>query len=1077
LVTVLGLSIVSMAAFVSALRWVDHTLDVRNTIDDWRARVRSADTLGATFVTTRDPSAREGFIVALARQREAAHRLRSLVGDNQAQLAAVEAATRDAELLLAGRQELVALAVAGRHELAWERALEEERTAARRRERFEDDCDRLEAHETAILGVRRAEARTRVLFTLVGGSSLGVIAFALLIAVWASRARRERELTAAAEQSSARLNTLSDIAAALSDARNTAEVAEAVVDVGMRALGADTCTLYELNESGTALELIGSRGVAPEVLALIRTITEQAGNPVAFETLRTGRMIWAESEDDYRQLFPTIAAVKTRGPRAKAFWSVPLIVEGRAVGLLGMGFYEARPLPFEERVLVDTLGKHCAQALVRAAGREREDEARRWFTTTLRSIGDAVIATNARGLVTFMNPIAEELTGFQEAEAQGRPLDEVFQIFSEHTRQPVESPVVKVLREGAAVGLANHTILRAKNGREIPIDDSGAPIRNESGRTIGVVLVFRDVSFDKADRARREFLGQAGEALAGSLDVGSTLSTVARLAVPLIADWSSIQIVEPGAQPREAAVFHADPAKLEHVRRLVERYPPDPDSRSGTAEVLRTGKSELYVEVPAALLEAAARDAEHLELLRTLSLRSAMVVPLKSRGRVLGAMTFAYAESNRRYSDHDLAFAEDFARRAAMAIENALALRQVEEAREHEHRLRGDAEVASRAKDEFLAMVSHELRTPLNAILGWTVMLRSPDSQKNLERGLAVIERNARAQAKLIDDVLDVSRIISGKLALNLGPTSVADAVSASIETVTPAAQAKDIAIEASLPAEPLVITADAQRVQQVVWNLLSNAVKFTPKGGHVAVSAKLEGSDVLIEVKDTGEGIRPDAIGFVFEPFHQADASTTRRHGGLGLGLAIVNQLVAAHGGSVSASSPGPGGGATFLVTLPARSVTPAISQLGGVEAAGDRSTKDRGLPRIDGLRVLVVDDEEDALLLVTQVLAAHGADVHGVASAREALDELAKVLPDVIVSDIGLPDEDGYSLIRRIRSLPSERGGRTPAVALTAYAREEDAHRAFAAGYQIHVAKPVEPAELATVIANLGGRSLEAS
>jgi PAS domain S-box-containing protein len=1076
LAAVFGLSAAAAVSYLSAVAWVDHTLDVRNAIDEWRSRVRAADKFGSDFVATQDPKLRELFIGELSRQRDAAQRLRTLVANDPSHVAGVDAAAHDAEVLLAGREELVALTAAGRPDLARDRALDDERTADRRRERFEDDCDRLEQRETALLGVRRESARVRVLWAMFGGSLLGMSAFGLLINVWASRARRERALRNATEEANERLRTLSDVAAAISEARSPVEVAEAVMDVGMRVLRADICTIYKANENGTALELLGARGVAPEILSRVRTLTEKSVNPVAFETLRTGRMIWAENEEDYRRLFPELASVEAQGPRAKAFWSVPMIVEGRGVGLLAMGFHEPRPRPPVERVLVDPLGRHCAQAMVRSVAREREEEARRWFTTTLRSIGDAVIATDAEGRVTFMNPIAEELTGFSETDAQGRPLEEVFRIVSEQTRQPIESPVSKVLREGAVVGLANHTVLRARNGNELPIDDSGAPIRNESGRIVGVVLVFRDVSFDKADRARREFLAQAGEALVASLDFENTLSTVARLAVPLIADWSSVHLAESGAAaPRQAAVFHADPTKLELVRRLGERYPPDPNARTGAAEVIRTGRSELYVEIPPALLEAAAKDAEHLKLIRALDLRSAMVVPLRSRGRTLGAMTFAYAESNRRYSDEDLAFAEDFARRAAMAIENALALRQVEAAREHEHKLRADAEVASRAKDEFLAMVSHELRTPLNAILGWTVMLRSPDTGKNLDRGLAVIERNARAQAKLIEDVLDVSRIISGKLALNLGPTPLADTIQASIETVTPAAQAKGIRMEADLPGDGLVIVADAQRVQQIVWNLLSNAVKFTPKGGQVGISAKLEGSDILIDVKDTGEGIRADALDYVFEPFHQADASTTRRHGGLGLGLAIVKQLVTAHGGTVTATSPGPGKGATFQVALPARSATPAIGR--GTSLSGDRASKTPVPPRIDGLRVLVVDDEEDALALVSQVLVAHGAEVHAVGSAREALEKVGSLLPDVIVSDIGLPEEDGYSLIKKIRSLPTERGGRTPAVALTAYAREEDAFRAFAAGYQIHVAKPVEPTELATVVANLGGRSLDVS
>jgi signal transduction histidine kinase len=438
-------------------------------------------------------------------------------------------------------------------------------------------------------------------------------------------------------------------------------------------------------------------------------------------------------------------------------------------------------------------------------------------------------------------------------------------------------------------------------------------------------------------------------------------------------------------------------------------------------------------------------------------------------------MTFVYAESGRRYTRDDLEFAQNFADRAGLAIENAIALRETEEAHIEERRLRGQSELASRAKDEFLAMVSHELRTPLNAILGWTVILRRRNPAVEIDRGLSVIERNARTQAKLIEDVLDISRIISGKLLLSLGPTNIADAVSSAVETVTPAAEGKGIAIQVE-PVEPsLVITADPNRVQQIMWNLLSNAVKFTPKGGKVMVRAVREGSEVRLCVKDSGEGIRREVLPLIFEPFHQADASTTRRHGGLGLGLAIVRQLVSAHGGTVNAESEGPGQGASFVVRLPARSAVPAViravpaatkSQVDTLAVAGAQ-----GAPRLAGLRLLIVDDERDALMLVGEVLREQGAEVHLADSAADALDRLAAVQPDVIVSDIGMPETDGYALIRRIRALPESLGGSTPAIALTAYARAEDAQRALAAGFQMFVPKPVEPSELVGVVADLGG------
>jgi CheY-like chemotaxis protein/anti-sigma regulatory factor (Ser/Thr protein kinase) len=278
------------------------------------------------------------------------------------------------------------------------------------------------------------------------------------------------------------------------------------------------------------------------------------------------------------------------------------------------------------------------------------------------------------------------------------------------------------------------------------------------------------------------------------------------------------------------------------------------------------------------------------------------------------------------------------------------------------------------------------------------------------------------------------------------------------------------------VPDATLTITADSDRLQQIVWNLLSNAVKFTPKSGHVAIAAYRDGSDVCIRVSDSGEGIRPDVLPVVFEPFKQADASTTRRHGGLGLGLAIVKRLVSAHGGIVHADSEGDGKGATFVVRLPARSAVPAISRGSRASTTIQTAATQEDAPRLDGLRLLVVDDEEDALGLVSEVLREQGADVHVAASAREALEKFARVRPDVVVSDIGMPEADGLSLIRKIRARPPDQGGRTPAVALTAYARAEDAQRAFAAGYQMHVTKPVEPMQLATIVANLGGRTLDA-
>ncbi len=1052
-------------SYVAANRWVDHTLEVDQEADEWLIAVLDTQTGLRGFVLSGTPIFLAPYESAISRERARAAHLKELVQDNPTQAANVDTTDHDALRMMAFFAEVLALAKTAPHDEVLRLIATGE--GQRRMDAFRADIDRIRADETRLLAERRAVANSRALYAFGGVLVIGLAAFGSVFYAWTVQRRRANLVDRLAEEARERLEALSAVASALAAARTRAQVADAVVEHAFAAAKADTCTLYLLNDTGTLLELIGERGVSPQIMEKIRSITETAGNPDLFASMKSGRATWVESAAEYTARLPVLAAAPAKGPRAKSFWSVPLIVEGLPIGLLGMGYYAERAFPEDERRFIETLAGQCAQALLRATRLEREDQARRLLATTLRSVGDAVIATDTEGAVVFMNAVAERLTGWTSDDARGRPLEEAFQIYSEETREVVESPVKKVLRDGVVVGLANHTVLRAKDGTEVPIDDSAAPIRDEGDRLLGVVLVFRDVTAKKREQAQRDFLAKAGEALVASLDYRTTLAAVGRLVVPELADWCSIELVEPGyATPLQVAVAHVDPAKVEFARALGERYPPDRDAKTGVPEVIRTGKSELYREIPSALLEAAAKDAEHLRLIRELELASAMVVPLRAHGRVLGAMTFVYAESGRRYDENDLLFAEDVARRAAMAIENAQVLRAVDEARVQEGVLRDRAEVASRAKDEFLATVSHELRTPLNAILGWTITLRATKPEADVDRHLAIIERNARAQAKLIEDVLDVSRIISGKLTMRLRPTSVVDAVIASIETVSPAATAKGITITRDLRDDGVTISADPDRMQQVVWNLLANAVKFTPQGGKVQVAAYREGSDISIRVTDDGEGIAPEAMPRIFETFHQADSTTTRRHGGLGLGLSIVRRIVAAHGGTVSAKSEGVGKGSTFLVLLPARFTAVAARPANaGVETGAVG-------PRLDGLRVLVIDDEEDARALLAALLRERGAEVRLASSGREALDELPRLKPDVVVSDIGMPEMDGYSLIQQIRARAPAQGGRTPALALTAYARPEDVERALAAGFQHHMAKPIEPAELVKAVAELGSQ-----
>ena len=407
--------------------------------------------------------------------------------------------------------------------------------------------------------------------------------------------------------------------------------------------------------------------------------------------------------------------------------------------------------------------------------------------------------------------------------------------------------------------------------------------------------------------------------------------------------------------------------------------------------------------------------------------------------------------------------------------------KRVEQAREdlleREQAARAEAEEASRLKDEFLATVSHELRTPLNAILGWARMLNMHDlTEEVAQRGLTTIEKNAQAQAQLIEDLLDVSRIVSGKLRLSVMPVRVASVIEDAVETIRPAADAKGVRLEVQLDKEGGLVSGDPQRLQQVIWNLLSNAVKFTPRGGRVEVSLTRLDSHVEIVVRDSGQGISPDFLPYVFDRFRQADGSITRAYSGLGLGLAIVRNLVELHGGTVEARSAGMNQGATFSIRLPLL----LLHGKGRGDEADDSGDGDLAalrperLPSLDGVRVLVVDDEPDALLLLSEMLSQCGASVRMAASGEEAFNEMKMWEPNVIVSDIGMPKEDGYAFMRRVRQWTQETGAWIPAVALTAFARAEDRMKALASGYQIHVPKPVEPAELVTVIASLAERPM---
>jgi signal transduction histidine kinase/response regulator RpfG family c-di-GMP phosphodiesterase len=441
-----------------------------------------------------------------------------------------------------------------------------------------------------------------------------------------------------------------------------------------------------------------------------------------------------------------------------------------------------------------------------------------------------------------------------------------------------------------------------------------------------------------------------------------------------------------------------------------------------------------------------------------------LAAPLNGRdGTRLGIIYLSDRADGGAFTADDESIAVQLAQMASIAVENTL----FSEERE-----------ANRIKDEFLSTLSHELRTPLNAILGWTQLLEMEKPVGEFAHGLEVIERNARAQTKLIEDLLDVSRISTGKLRLNPQLISVGPVVESAVEAVKPAADAKGVKLHVDLPPAPQRLVADPDRLQQVVWNLLSNAVKFTPTGGDVTVDSKQVAGNIEIRMTDTGQGIAPAFLPFVFDRFRQADSTSTRSHGGLGIGLTIVRHIVELHGGSVRAESRGEGHGSAFTVTLPITAApehqdqplrqSPAELRQRSSGAAGAAAEAPTGV-ELRGVRILIVDDAPDALEVLTVVLRRAKAEVVTAESASEARRILLEFRPDVLVSDIAMPDEDGFALLQSVRLMPAESGGNVPAIALTAYAREEDRIKALKAGFAAHVSKPVEPDELIGLIAQI--------
>jgi PAS domain S-box-containing protein len=1002
----------------------------------------------------------------------------------------------------------------------------------------------------------------------------------------------ERSAREQAEHAADRLRRLEGLTAQLSHARSPEEVISFAVEHIMASVGAHLAMVGLPLEGQELMRTVAYSSLSRQRHPDAQLLPLQAPLPVP-TAYRTARPEWLESPEVLAASYPELLPVMPEQTPARAMANMPMVVEGKVVGVLALCFPAPRAFSPEDREFLQALARHCAMAMERArllaevdAQRARLEElvmrapavmsvtrgpehrfvlcnpryrqlfggrdltgltARdalpelqgqgvfeimdrvyatgepfvgKEFPVRLGPGGDVPTAENyfdfvyqplrdadgrVEGLASFAFEVTDQVHARRTVEELLRDMarsEERFRAFLTSTADIIwdtppegefdaDQPGWRAFtgqtrdqllgwgwleavhpedREELARGwrqsvagtepFQGEVRLRRHDGVYRHMQMRAVPVLELEGTVREWVGIYRDITRQREDeverarllvreqrhRAQMEGLAAASLAIGQAASLDKALQVITEEARELIGAHQAVTSLATGDEWAQAI----------HTVSLSDKYA---EWRGYSARVDGTGiysevcRANRVARMTQAELEAhpawrgfGAQEAAHPPM------RGWLAVPMVGRnGRNLGLIQLSDRNEG-EFTAEDEAVLVQLARLAAVAIENA--------------RLMAESQAANRAKDEFLAVMSHELRTPLTAVLGWTQMLRSrKDDPEVREKGLEVIERNARSLAQLIEDVLDVSRILTGKLALQKKPVELAGVVQAAVEVVRPRAEQKSITL-AVAGMGPGQVLGDPGRLQQVFWNLLVNAVKFTPEGGQVEIRVERSDGEWRVRVKDTGQGISAEALPHLFERFWQADGSSTREHGGLGLGLAIVRHLVELHGGTVEAESAGLGKGATFMVRLPIPAVLPEQER---AKASGEGAAQ---TIRLDGVRVLLVEDAQDARELITLLLRERGAEVRTATHGREAMERLAEALPDVLISDIGLPGEDGHALLKRMREWTEARDHWLPAIALTAYAGAEDARRAYRAGFQVHMAKPLEADALVQSVARLAAR-----
>jgi PAS domain S-box-containing protein len=825
---------------------------------------------------------------------------------------------------------------------------------------------------------------------------------------------------------------------AIGRVREAEEVYALALDALDEGLGVTRASILLFDEAGV-MRFCASRGLSDAYRRAVEGHT-----PWTATTVDPVSIIVPDVATD-----PALAALlpALRAEHIAALAFIPLVSLGRVIGKLTLYYDTPREIPDDELQLAGLMASQVAFAIDRL----RVDEHSQRLAAIVASSGDAIVSKSLEGIIQSWNHAAEELFGYTAAEAIGRSITMIIPpaLLDE------EQTVLSRIRSGGRISM--ETVRQRKDGSLVPIALTVSPVRNAEGRVIGASKIARDIGVRKHNEAERaelhrrlNMLVEASATLLTTLETESVLATTIALARQLL-----------GADGN--AVWEKNQDGLWRVT---------------SSEGLSTAFTKEVVEIPTAiepvLATLAVSDTSvdpHVDHRRARLMEEGVRSMLACPMRPDAATLVFYFRTPHDFSESDLEAGQTLANLAAAAMTTAELYAELRTERNQTTRAYQRVNEANRVKDEFIATLSHELRTPLNAIFGYAQMLKMGllDAEAQTQ-AVAVVMRNAQALRQIIDDVLDVSRIATGKVRLHVRAIDLADLLRNAGATVQPAADAKGVRLTMTLGEGPTRFAGDPDRLQQVVWNLLSNAVKFTSRGGHVELRLERLESAVQIVVSDDGQGIDPAFLPHVFQRFRQADSRFSRDHGGLGLGLAIARELTELHGGTINAASPGPGRGATMTVWLPLTTEEPEAPLPPAPVMITTPLTAARLPVRLDGARVLAVDDEEDALVLLRLVLESAGATVTTAPSARRALELLQESEFDAVIADLGMPGMDGLEFIRRVRQL-STPSNKVPAAALTAYTRSEDRAQALASGFQLHLAKPLNASDLVLAVRSLVG------